>query len=52
MNKWNEECEKAFKDLKQYLISPSLLSEPNLFICLAVSKAAVSSAVIQEELET
>lgn len=51
-NKWNEECEKSFKYLKQYLISPSLLSNPDLFIYLEVSKAAMSYVVLQEELGT
>ncbi|KAM2137967.1 hypothetical protein ACFX1Q_010080 [Malus domestica] len=50
----NKECEKTFQDLKQYLTSPPLLFKPevaeNLYIYLAVSEVAVSSALIQEEL--
>ncbi|XP_070667837.1 uncharacterized protein [Malus domestica] len=53
-NKWDEECEKTFQDLKKYLPSPPLLSKPeaaeDLFIYLAVSKVEVSSDLIQEEM--
>ncbi|KAM1394811.1 hypothetical protein ACFX2F_030813 [Malus domestica] len=53
-DKSDDECEKAFQDLKQYLTSPLLLSKPetaeNLYIYLAVSKVAVSSALIREKL--
>ena len=53
-DKWDEECEKAFQDLKKYLTSPPLLSKPeaaeDLYIYLAVSEVAVSSALIREEL--
>ncbi|XP_068328033.1 uncharacterized protein [Pyrus communis] len=54
--KWDEECEKAFQDLKKYLTSPPLLSKPetaeDLYIYLAVSEVAVSFALIREELGT
>ncbi|KAM2418087.1 hypothetical protein EV1_024660 [Malus domestica] len=54
-DKWDEECEKAFQDLKKYLTSPLLLSKleaaEDLYIYLAVSEVAVSSALIQKELE-
>ena len=50
---WSEECEKAFQELKKYLASPFLLSTsiPNeeLFLYLAVSPSAVSSALVREE---
>ena len=53
-DKWDEECEKAFQELKRYLTSPPLLSKPeaaeDLYIYLAVSEVAVSSALIREEL--
>ena len=53
-DKWDEECEKAFQDLKKYLTSPQLLSKPeaadDLYIYLAVSEVAMSSALIREEL--
>ncbi|XP_050125699.1 uncharacterized protein LOC126602934 [Malus sylvestris] len=41
-DKWDEECEKAFQDLKNYLTPPPLLSKPeaaeDLYIYLAVSE--------------
>ncbi|XP_021831124.1 uncharacterized protein LOC110771174 [Prunus avium] len=53
-DKWDEECEEAFQNLKTYLTSPPLLSKPvpgeDLFVYLAVSNSAVSSALIREEL--
>ncbi|CAL8077619.1 unnamed protein product [Prunus armeniaca] len=53
-DKWDDECEVAFQSLKTYLTSPLLLSKPipseDLYIYLAMSDSAVSSALIQEEL--
>ncbi|CAL2258020.1 unnamed protein product [Prunus armeniaca] len=53
-DKWDEECEVAFQNLKTYLTSPPLLSKPvpseDLFVYLAVFNSAVSSALIREEL--
>ena len=53
-DKWDDECEVAFQNLKTYLTSPLLLSKPmpgeDLFVCLAVSNSAVSLALIREEL--
>ncbi|CAL2230024.1 unnamed protein product [Prunus armeniaca] len=53
-DKWDDECEVAFQNLKTYLTSPLLLSKPipgeDLYIYLAVSDSAVSSALIREEL--
>ncbi|XP_030936069.1 uncharacterized protein LOC115961190 [Quercus lobata] len=50
---WTDECEAAFQELKQYLSSPPLLSPSkegeNLYLCLAVSASAVSTALIREE---
>ena len=50
---WTEECEKAFQELKKYLTTPPLLSTPvekeELFLYLAVSPLAVSSALVREE---
>ncbi|CAL8992967.1 unnamed protein product [Prunus brigantina] len=52
-DKWDDECEVAFQNLKTYLTSPPLLSKPipgeDLYIYLAVSDSAVSSALIREE---
>ena len=50
---WTDECQKAFQDLKMYLIaapllSPSVMGE-ELFLYLAVTPHAVSSALIREE---
>ncbi|XP_059654681.1 uncharacterized protein LOC132301448 [Cornus florida] len=51
--KWTPECKQAFKELKQYLSSPLLVSRTipgeELYIYLAVSTTAVSSALIREE---
>ncbi|CAL9004835.1 unnamed protein product [Prunus brigantina] len=53
-NKWDDECEVAFQNLKTYLTSPPLLSKPipgeDLYIYLAVSDSTVSSSLIREEL--
>ncbi|KAI5335978.1 hypothetical protein L3X38_026112 [Prunus dulcis] len=53
-DKWDDECEVAFQNLKTYPTSPPLLSKPipgeDLYIYLAVSDSAVSSALIREEL--
>ncbi|KAI5335158.1 hypothetical protein L3X38_025291 [Prunus dulcis] len=53
-DKWGEECEVAFQNLKTYLTSPPLLSKPvlgeDLFVYLVVSNSAGSSALIEEEL--
>ncbi|KAI5339955.1 hypothetical protein L3X38_019229 [Prunus dulcis] len=53
-DKWDEECEVAFQNLKTYLTSPPMLSKPvpgeDLFVYLAVSNSAISSALIREEL--
>ena len=50
---WMDECQKAFKDLKKYLSSPSLLSPSRpgeeLYLYIVVSQAAVSAALVREE---
>ena len=50
---WTDECQQAFQDLKMYLVaapllSPSVMGE-ELFLYLAVTPHAVSSALIREE---
>ena len=50
---WTDECQKAFQDLKMYLVvapllSPSVMGE-ELFLYLAVTLHVVSSALIREE---
>ena len=50
---WTDECQKAFEDLKRYLSSPPLLSPSvpgeELYLYIAVSQAAVSAALVQED---
>ena len=50
---WTDECRKAFQDLKDYLTRAPLLSPfvqgEELYLYLAVSSHAVSSALIREE---
>ena len=50
---WTDECQKAFQDLKVYLTTTPLLSlsilGEDLYIYLAVSPHAVSSALVREE---
>ena len=50
---WTDECQKAFQDLKAYLTTAHLLSlsipGEELYLYLAVSPHAVSSALIREE---
>ncbi|XP_022842043.1 uncharacterized protein LOC111365738 [Olea europaea var. sylvestris] len=49
---WNEECEKAFQELKQTLESPPILTKPEpedtLYLYLAVSQNAVSGVLVKE----
>ncbi|KAJ9551982.1 hypothetical protein OSB04_016027 [Centaurea solstitialis] len=50
---WTEAHEKALQELKQYMMSPPLLTKPNdgesLYLYLAVSNNAVSAIVVREE---
>ena len=50
---WTDECQQVFEELKAYLSAPLLLnpsqSGEELFLYLAVSPAAVSTALIREE---
>ena len=50
---WTDECQKAFQDLENYLTMAPLLSlfvlGEELYLYLAVSPHAVSSALIREE---
>ncbi|XP_042973096.1 uncharacterized protein LOC122304898 [Carya illinoinensis] len=50
---WNEQCDKAFEKLKQYLANPPLLKRPEkgdvLYAYLAVSPHAVSTVLVKEE---
>ncbi|XP_024010553.1 uncharacterized protein LOC112085951 [Eutrema salsugineum] len=50
---WDERCETAFQELKNYLASPPILAKPvegePLFLYIAVSATAVSGVLIREE---
>ena len=49
---WTDECQKAFQDLKTYLITAHLLSLSvlgELYLYLAVTPHVVSSALVREE---
>ncbi|KAL5573490.1 hypothetical protein UlMin_023087 [Ulmus minor] len=50
---WTADCKQSFQELKSYLGKPPLLSKPHegdsLILYLAVSKGAVSSALVREE---
>ena len=49
---WNEECDRAFVAIKQYLTEPSILVSPEaddtLYLYLAASDIAVSAALFKE----
>ena len=49
---WNEECDRAFLVIKQYLTEPPILVIPNagdtLYLYLAASDIAVSAALFKE----
>ncbi|KAJ4715162.1 Retrovirus-related Pol polyprotein from transposon opus [Melia azedarach] len=51
--RWDEDCEAAFQNLKNYLAIPPILAKPhpgdNLLMYLAVSTTTVSSVLIREE---
>ena len=50
---WNEECERAFQELKEYLVRAPMLiapeSEEDLFMYLLVSKHAVSVVLVRDQ---
>ena len=49
---WNEECGKAFQDLKEYLTQAPMLTTPepeeDLFMYLSVSDHAVSVVLLRD----
>ena len=49
---WNEECDRAFIHIKQYLSEPSILASPDtgetLFVYLAFSDTTVRAALFKE----
>lgn len=50
---WDEKCEEAFTQLKQYLTTPPVLAKPEvgdtLTLYIAVTSSAVSSVFIRED---
>ncbi|GAA0140562.1 hypothetical protein LIER_01882 [Lithospermum erythrorhizon] len=50
---WDEECAKAFEELKDYLGSPKILTQPEgkeeLQLYLAISKGSLNKVLIREE---
>ena len=50
--RWNEECDRAFMAIKQYLTEPTILVSPKsddtLYLYLAASDIAVSAALFKE----
>ena len=52
---WDEQCEKAFADLKTYLSSPPLLVSPEvgekLYVYIAASKETLATVLIRETLK-
>ena len=51
--KWDDACEKAFQQLKEYLPSPVVLAKPvegeRLYLYVVVSPAAVNGVLVPEE---
>ena len=50
---WDEKCEKAYKELKEYLLTPPILAKPltgePLYLYVVISQAAVSGVLVREE---
>ena len=50
---WTEECDEAFWDLKKYLVSPPILSCPDLredlYMYLVVSEHVVSAVLLKNQ---
>ena len=50
---WDDECEKTFQNLKEYLVWAPMLSAPEpgeeLFMYLSVSEHAVSAVLLRDQ---
>uniref|UniRef100_A0A1J3HXG1 Retrovirus-related Pol polyprotein from transposon opus n=1 Tax=Noccaea caerulescens TaxID=107243 RepID=A0A1J3HXG1_NOCCA len=50
---WDAQCEDAFQELKLYLSTPPVLSQPEqgetLYLYISVSRSAVSSVLVRED---
>ena len=50
--RWDDECEKAFQDLKEYLMQATMLTAPEpgeeLFMYLSVSDYVVSAVLLRD----
>jgi len=50
---WDEECDKAFQDLKEYLVQAPMLTAPDfgedLFMYLSVSDHAMSAVLLRDK---
>ncbi|MDV3201237.1 MAG: RNase H-like domain-containing protein, partial [Sweet potato little leaf phytoplasma] len=50
---WDDHCERAFNELKEYLASPPVLTSPmigeTLYLYLAVGDSGISSVLIQDD---
>src|ERR1043165_9347489 len=50
--KWNEECQKAFEEIKEYLLSPPILQPPRigkpLLLYLSVTEESMGAMLAQE----
>ncbi|CAN1289757.1 Transposon Tf2-8 polyprotein [Linum perenne] len=53
---WIDKCNKAFEELKQFLITPPVLASPKLnealFLYIAISSKAVSAVLVRREDKT
>ncbi|XP_050249197.1 uncharacterized protein LOC126696516 [Quercus robur] len=51
--RWNEKCERAFQDLKEYLMQAPMLTTPeageDLFMYLSVSNHAVRAVLLRDQ---
>ena len=51
--RWNEECERAFQDLKEHLMRAPMLTAPepgeDLFMYLSVSDHAISAMLLRDQ---